>query len=130
MLRIFPEPRNSGHVILIRESGDCLRVVAIMVKCTFALGLWQGDFSFWFDTNRRRCYVAPERFYDAPGQAQGTPRGSRPYVLEPSMDIFSAGCVFAELFTDGATLFDLSQVPSCQTSSNTYYQSYACLRSC
>ncbi len=26
------------------------------------------------------------------------------------MDVFSLGCVLAELFTDGAALFDLSQV--------------------
>ena len=27
------------------------------------------------------------------------------------MDVFSLGCVFAELFKDGQPLFDLSQVP-------------------
>ncbi|KAK1285419.1 hypothetical protein QJS10_CPB20g00819 [Acorus calamus] len=46
------------------------------------------DFSFFFDTGgRRRCYLAPERFYE-PGcempVAQDAP-------LKPSMDIFSLG---------------------------------------
>ncbi|KAK1270728.1 Shaggy-related protein kinase kappa [Acorus gramineus] len=65
------------------------------------------DFSFFFDTGgRRRCYLAPERFYE-PGcempVAQDAP-------LKPSMDIFSLGCVIAELFLEGQPLFELSQL--------------------
>ena len=30
--------------------------------------------------------------------------------LEPSMDIFSAGCVIAELFTEGVPLFDYAEL--------------------
>lgn len=64
----------------------------------------QADFSYYFDIgSRRRCYVAPERFFEGSGES---PKG----VLLPSMDIFSAGCVIAELFLDGRALFDLSQV--------------------
>ncbi|RID77924.1 hypothetical protein BRARA_A00792 [Brassica rapa] len=55
------------------------------------------DFSFFYDTRERRlCYLAPERFYEHGGEtkvAQNAP-------LKPSMDIFSVGCVIAELFLE------------------------------
>ncbi|KAK9239906.1 hypothetical protein V1525DRAFT_371857 [Lipomyces kononenkoae] len=61
------------------------------------------DFSFFFDTSLRRvCYVAPERFY-GPGEKK---TGS----LTDAMDIFSLGCVIAELFLEGAPIFNLSQL--------------------
>jgi phosphoinositide-3-kinase, regulatory subunit 4 len=60
------------------------------------------DFSFFFDTSSRRvCYVAPERFL-SPGEKG---RGG----LNEKMDIFSLGCVIAELFTE-TPLFTLSQL--------------------
>ncbi|EDO39636.1 predicted protein [Nematostella vectensis] len=90
------------------------------------------DFNFYFDTSRRRtCYVAPERFLDARqaeslatsgvpfsmGEVQGGPSlpdmdlvQHRKGDLAPSMDVFSVGCVIAELFTDGNKLFDLSEL--------------------
>ncbi|XP_034729537.1 phosphoinositide 3-kinase regulatory subunit 4, partial [Etheostoma cragini] len=80
------------------------------------------DFNYFFDTSRRRtCYIAPERFVDGSmfttESDQNTPlvdltsnnqrgRGE----LRQAMDIFSAGCVIAELFTEGVPLFDLSQL--------------------
>ncbi|KAF6164233.1 hypothetical protein GIB67_010203 [Kingdonia uniflora] len=65
------------------------------------------DFSFFFDTGgRRRCYLAPERFYENGGEMQAAPDPS----LRPSMDIFSVGCVIAELFLEGQPLFELSQL--------------------
>ncbi|KAK9101124.1 hypothetical protein Scep_024554 [Stephania cephalantha] len=46
------------------------------------------DFSFFFDTGgRRRCYLAPERFYEHGGEAQV----AQDAPLRPSMDVFSAG---------------------------------------
>ncbi|XP_072977494.1 serine/threonine-protein kinase VPS15 isoform X1 [Typha angustifolia] len=67
------------------------------------------DFSFFFDTGgRRRCYVAPERFYEHGSEAQVAPDAP----LKPSMDIFSLGCVIAELFLEGQPLFELSQILS------------------
>ncbi|KAM9723786.1 LOW QUALITY PROTEIN: phosphoinositide 3-kinase regulatory subunit 4 [Menidia menidia] len=73
------------------------------------------DFNYFFDTSRRRtCYVAPERFVD--GGTLADTDGSTPLPersrgeLRPAMDIFSAGCVIAELFTEGVPLFDLSQL--------------------
>ena len=67
----------------------------------------QADFSFFFDAGgRRRCYLAPERFFEA-GESPGA--GD---ALTPAMDVFALGCVLAELFADGAALFDLSQARS------------------
>ncbi|KAI3941795.1 hypothetical protein MKW98_030525 [Papaver atlanticum] len=48
------------------------------------------DFSFFFDTGgRRRCYLAPERFYEHGGEGQVTPDAP----LSPSMDVFSVGAI-------------------------------------
>ncbi|KAK9465828.1 hypothetical protein V1512DRAFT_264820 [Lipomyces arxii] len=61
------------------------------------------DFSFYFDTSLRRvCYVAPERFCGPDENKRGP--------LTDAMDIFSLGCVIAELFLDGAPIFTLSQL--------------------
>ncbi|KAJ7672606.1 hypothetical protein DFH06DRAFT_96923 [Mycena polygramma] len=79
------------------------------------------DFSFFFDTSgRRTCYIAPERFYTAATNpeisakkskiAMDENEGKRDGKVTESMDCFSAGCVIAELFLDGAPLFTLSQL--------------------
>ena len=61
------------------------------------------DFSYFFDTSgRRTCYLAPERFL-GPGE-EGDTRG-----VTWAMDIFSVGCVIAELFLESPT-FSLSQL--------------------
>ena len=61
------------------------------------------DFSYFFDTSgRRTCYIAPERFLGA-GEREDT-RG-----VTWAMDIFSVGCVIAELFLE-APIFSLSQL--------------------
>ncbi|KAK7526993.1 uncharacterized protein IWZ02DRAFT_445112 [Phyllosticta citriasiana] len=62
------------------------------------------DFSFYFDTSgRRTCYLAPERFL-SPGTQ---PDGSR--KVDWAMDMFSVGCVIAELFLE-TPIFSLSQL--------------------
>ncbi|KAG9476081.1 hypothetical protein GDO78_002911, partial [Eleutherodactylus coqui] len=84
------------------------------------------DFNYFFDTSRRRtCYIAPERFVDGSTfstELEAIKDPSTPLVdltnnnqrtrgdLKRAMDIFSAGCVIAELFTEGVPLFDLSQL--------------------
>ncbi|XP_040818967.1 phosphoinositide 3-kinase regulatory subunit 4 isoform X3 [Ochotona curzoniae] len=83
------------------------------------------DFNYFFDTSRRRtCYIAPERFVDGgmfAAELECIRDPSTPLVdlssnqrtrgeLKRPMDIFSAGCVIAELFTEGVPLFDLSQL--------------------
>ncbi|XP_022818609.1 phosphoinositide 3-kinase regulatory subunit 4 [Spodoptera litura] len=78
------------------------------------------DFSYFFDTSRRRlCYVAPERFVRAP-DPHNRPGGDdkmgglllsespcKVGELVPSMDIFSAGCALLELWNDGTPALDL-----------------------
>ncbi|KAF2816190.1 uncharacterized protein BDZ99DRAFT_542462 [Mytilinidion resinicola] len=62
------------------------------------------DFSFYFDTSgRRTCYLAPERFLNAGAEPEGDG------TITWAMDIFSVGCVIAELFLE-APIFDLSQL--------------------
>lgn len=61
------------------------------------------DFSYYFDTSgRRTCYIAPERFLAAGDRDDG--RG-----ITWAMDVFSAGCVIAELFLE-SPIFNLSQL--------------------
>ncbi|KAH3680281.1 hypothetical protein WICPIJ_008339, partial [Wickerhamomyces pijperi] len=65
-----------------------------------------GIFSFYFDSSQRRtCYLAPERF--TAGDEVNITKEAK---LDPKMDIFSLGCVIAELFHDGAPTFTLSQL--------------------
>ena len=61
------------------------------------------DFSYYFDTSgRRTCYLAPERFLGDGDKDNG--RG-----VTWAMDVFSVGCVIAELFLE-APIFSLSQL--------------------
>lgn len=79
------------------------------------------DFSYFFDTSRRRtCYIAPERFVktlhmDIIASSANSnlllPEDEiKKGDLTPAMDIFSLGCVLTELFTDGNAPFDFSQL--------------------
>ncbi|KAG9284442.1 hypothetical protein G9A89_023699 [Geosiphon pyriformis] len=73
------------------------------------------DFSFFFDTSMRRtCYLAPERFYK-PNSEIARRKGELEFgekdgAITPAMDIFSLGCVIAELFLEGTPIFSLSQL--------------------
>jgi len=73
------------------------------------------DFSFFFDTSSRRtCYVAPERFYkpgtDIDQRMKQLSWDEDISELTPEMDIFSLGCVIAEMFLEGSSIFSLSQL--------------------
>jgi phosphoinositide-3-kinase regulatory subunit 4 len=77
------------------------------------------DFSFYFDmSGRRTCYLAPERFYTQESNPEISAKksrideteGKRDGRVTEAMDCFSAGCVIAELFLEGAPLFTLSQL--------------------
>ncbi|KDQ50203.1 hypothetical protein JAAARDRAFT_165024 [Jaapia argillacea MUCL 33604] len=84
------------------------------------------DFSFYFDTSgRRTCYLAPERFYTASENPEVAARkqygeggegeevvvgGKRDGRVSEAMDVFSVGCVLAELWMEGTPLFTLSQL--------------------
>ena len=64
------------------------------------------DFSFFYDTSgQRRCYLAPERFHEGPSP----PPAPDPTSAQSAV-CFSAGCVVAGLFLDGAPLFDLGSL--------------------
>lgn len=63
-----------------------------------------GDFSYFFDSSgRRTCYVAPERFYGPDEEPPANPK------MTWAMDIFSIGCVIAQLFLE-SELFSLAQL--------------------
>ncbi|KAH8735551.1 hypothetical protein BGZ61DRAFT_379809 [Ilyonectria robusta] len=63
-----------------------------------------GDYSYFFDTSSRRtCYIAPERFY-----ASGEAPPQKPKMTW-AMDIFSAGCVIAQMFLE-SEIFSLAQL--------------------
>ncbi|GES86228.1 ARM repeat-containing protein [Rhizophagus clarus] len=73
------------------------------------------DFSFFFDTSSRRtCYLAPERFYKPDSEIDRRKNelefGEKDGAITPAMDIFSLGCVIAELFLEGTPIFSLSQL--------------------
>tara|TARA_A100001015_G_C14952822_1_gene697472 strand:- start:46 stop:1449 length:1404 start_codon:yes stop_codon:yes gene_type:complete len=73
------------------------------------------EFSFFFegDLQRRRCYLAPERFEEAntEGDRRSTPLFEESFSTRlASADVFSLGCVLAELFLGGTALFDLPQL--------------------
>lgn len=60
------------------------------------------EFVFYFDSSdRRSCYVAPERFYKKSALVLAK------QALKPEMDLFSLGCVIAELYMDGEPAFTL-----------------------
>ena len=62
------------------------------------------EFSNYFDrSGRRTCYVAPERF----GKKNEVKIENQ---LTAEMDLFSLGCVIYELFSDGTSLFSLSDL--------------------
>jgi serine/threonine protein kinase/WD40 repeat protein len=56
---------------------------------------------FFAPGSREACYLAPERFIS---------KGKEINDLQFSVDVFSLGCVIAELFLDGEYLFTLPQV--------------------
>lgn len=66
-----------------------------------------GEFSFYFDTsNRRTCYLAPERFNTKLHEKVKDIAGN----VTREMDVFSLGCCIAEMYTEGRPLFNLSQL--------------------
>ena len=78
------------------------------------------NYNYFFDTARRRtCFIAPERFQDdmKPGDSMHKGFSQENQAKTHAIDIFSSGCVIAEIFTDGASLFDLSQLLSYRSKS-------------
>ncbi|KAG0690529.1 Serine/threonine-protein kinase [Pichia californica] len=70
----------------------------------------QSHFSFYFDTiQRHSCYIAPERF-KSQSEIDELFKNPENIKLTPEVDIFSLGCVIAELYTDGLPIFSLPQM--------------------
>ncbi|KAJ6240005.1 phosphoinositide 3-kinase regulatory subunit 4 [Anaeramoeba flamelloides] len=74
------------------------------------------DFSYYFYTSGARiCYIAPERFY-GPKEIEKKRNNDNPVKrykhLTSAMDIFSLGCVIAEMYLDGDPLFLISELLS------------------
>ncbi|PVZ97971.1 hypothetical protein BB558_006039 [Smittium angustum] len=67
------------------------------------------EFSFFFDLSlRRACYLAPERFVEKSHKSDILNSNNLDILFK--MDIFSLGCVIAELFLEDSPLFTLSQL--------------------
>lgn len=81
------------------------------------------EFDFFFDTSgRRACYIAPERIYSSDSDIAHHKQqlredgpdadnwGKRDGKVTEEMDVFSVGCVLAEMWADGKTVFDLGEL--------------------
>ncbi|CAG0881054.1 unnamed protein product [Cyprideis torosa] len=70
------------------------------------------DFSYFFDTSgKRKCCIAPERFVSGLNSLSQTDATRKVIeTLMPAMDIFSAGCVLAEIFSEGKEILDFAQL--------------------
>ncbi len=67
------------------------------------------DFTFFYNSSGRTAYIAPERFYSTASETQ--PEYLSCSELPPAADVFSFGCVAAELFLPSERpLFDFSQL--------------------
>lgn len=127
MLKIIDTIHNEMHIrhgdlklenfMVTSSNWLLLSDFANYMKPTFIPKDNPNQFLFYFDSSDRRvCYVAPERFYtskgsnipiqniDDDGIFSGKDR------LTDQMDLFSLGCVIAELYLDGEPLFTLSQL--------------------
>lgn len=91
---------------------------ANLIKPTYIPEDNPNQFSFYFDSSGRRvCYVAPERFYNSQNSATRNilnynDDGSFNFKnnVTDEMDLFSLGCVIAEIWCDGEPVFTLSQL--------------------
>ncbi|KAJ6237137.1 phosphoinositide 3-kinase regulatory subunit 4 [Anaeramoeba flamelloides] len=74
------------------------------------------NFSYYFYTSGTRfCYLAPERFCNSNEyrkKIENDDPVERSQGLTPAMDIFSLGCVIAEMYLEGEPLFLISDLLS------------------
>ncbi|KAL7418880.1 Serine/threonine-protein kinase [Cryptotrichosporon argae] len=108
---------KSENVLITSDLTVLLTDFSSSFKPTFLPLDDPSDFSFFFDTSSRRtCYIAPERFYTADSKvaqdklANEDEFGKRDGRIAEEMDVFSAGCVLAEMWADGRTVFNLSEL--------------------
>lgn len=127
MLKILDNIHNTVHIHhgdlksenFLVTSWNWLMITdfASYTKPTFIPEDNPSQFSFYFDNSgRRSCYIAPERFYnskDTPAVLQNISDDGKfagKDLLTNEMDLFSLGCVIAELYLDGEPTFTLSQL--------------------
>ena len=111
---------KSENILIASDLSVLLTDFSSSFKPTFLPLDDPSDFSFFFDTSARRtCYIAPERFYTSGSKlaqeklanaSQEEGWGKRDGRVTEEMDVFSAGCVLAEMWTDGRTVFNLSEL--------------------
>ncbi|KAJ5584833.1 uncharacterized protein N7459_004633 [Penicillium hispanicum] len=102
-LDVFHGDIKTENILVTSWNSLYLSDFSASFKPTFLPEDNPADFSFYFDiSGRRTCYLAPERFLVA-----GEEPGNR--HVNWAMDIFSAGCVIAELFLE-SPIFTLSQM--------------------
>jgi len=87
------------------------------------------EFSFFFESNlnRRRCYLAPERFETSAGKLKYLMQEKFSRKLA-AMDVFSLGCVLAELFLEGQTLMDLPELLSYRSNQLDLLAKISCIK--
>lgn len=127
MLKILDNIHNTVHIhhgdlksenfLVTSWNWLMLTDFACYTKPTFIPEDNPSQFSFYFDNSgRRSCYIAPERFYnskDTPAMLQNISDDGKftgKDLLTDEMDLFSLGCVIAELYLDGEPTFTLSQL--------------------
>lgn len=127
MLKIVDTIHNDMHIrhgdlklenFMVTSSNWLLLTdFANYMKPTFIPKDNPNQFLFYFDSSDRRvCYVAPERFYASKGSTKPIQNIDDDGIfsgkdrLTDQMDLFSLGCVIGELYLDGEPLFTLSQL--------------------
>lgn len=95
--------------ILLTSWNWCQITDFATLKPTYIPAKDPSQFTFYFDTAQRHtCYLAPERFVSLDDESiskmnEGT-------SVTPEMDIFSLGCVIAEIYTEGLPILTLAQM--------------------
>ncbi|QLQ78891.1 hypothetical protein HG537_0B02390 [Torulaspora globosa] len=98
---------KTENILIMSWDWIVLTDFANKIKPTYLPEDNPGEFSFYFDTsNRRTCYLAPERFNTRLHEKTGDATGN----VTKEMDIFSLGCCIAEIYAEGRPLFNLSQL--------------------
>ncbi len=85
--------------VMLTSAGQLFLTDFASFKPTFISEDSLSDYTLFFTEQTKKCYLAPERL---------VPEPRPPAPAAPAMDIFSVGCVIAELFMDGTPLFDLA----------------------
>lgn len=95
--------------IMVTSYNHLILTDMVVYKPTFFLESDLMHYNLYYGEmdNNQRCYFAPERFKF---KDDFNERGRDYSMLEREMDIFSAGCVIAEIMMDGSPLFDLPKL--------------------